>query len=100
MNAFIKYYEDLQALEKNYREKPLEHLNISFQKDELADKWGIDENERSNMEYVHHTALNLGYREGYALAIKNSIHVLEVTTELLRRSEERVTELEEEKDVE
>ena len=100
MNAFTKYYEDLQALEKNYRERPLEHLDFSSQKDELADKWGIDENERSNMEYVHHTAFNLGYREGYALAIKNSTHALEVATELIRRSEERVTELEEEKDVE
>lgn len=99
MNDLTDYYDKLQALEKEYRStafsqnpefiKKREQLQWDSQASELVKFETIEA-----VEYVHHTAFNAGYREGFALAKKQGENALHAATELLKRSEGRVEMLE------
>ena len=83
----------MQALEKEYRATAFsQNPEFLAARKELYDNvpgaWVED------AEYVHHTAFNAGYREGFALAKKQGESALHSAIEILRCSEERVEMLE------
>jgi len=92
VNEFIGYYERLQALEVDYRTNHT--LDFPSKKQDLEVEFSMGRWERDAIEYVHHTAFNAGYREGFALAKKQGENALHAATEILRCSEERVEMLE------
>ena len=99
MNDLIKYYDELQKLEEDYRCSYLSS-NPEYVKSRDQLQWDAQSSDMVTsdtmeaIDYVHHNAFNRGYREGFALANKQGEEALRVATELLRRSEKRVTEQE------